>query len=97
MEEEKPITSITSVRRDGSYSSLSTELDNKTMPSSIHINELSESPSTSSGVTTISTIPSVQQKKTKPFKLADAIKPIEYDEMQRMSTDSFHRILHAEG
>ena len=33
----------------------------------------------------------------KPFKLADAIKSIEYDEMQRMSTDSFYRILHAEG
>jgi hypothetical protein len=33
----------------------------------------------------------------KPFKLADAIKPIEYDEMQRMSKDSFNRILHAEG
>lgn len=42
-------------------------------------------------------IPSIQQKKMKPFKLADAIKPIEYEEMRRMSTDSFCRILQSEG
>ena len=59
--------------------------------------ELTDIPSTSAGTTTVSTIPSIQQKKMKPFKLADAIKPIEYDEMQRMSKDSFNRILQAEG
>ncbi|CAF0931067.1 unnamed protein product, partial [Didymodactylos carnosus] len=62
---------------------------------------LSEASSSALPATTTantSTMPSttVQQKKFKPFKLADAMKPIEYEEMQRMSTDAFYRILHAE-
>jgi hypothetical protein len=39
-------------------------------------------------------IPCIQSKK---MKLLNEIKPIEYDKMQSMSIDSFHRILHAEG
>jgi len=39
----------------------------------------------------------IQSKKTKSFKFSNAIKSIEYNEMQRMSIDSFYRILHAEG
>jgi len=38
-----------------------------------------------------------QSKKTKSFKFTNAIKSIEYNEMQRMSIDSFYRILHADG
>jgi hypothetical protein len=38
-----------------------------------------------------------QSKKTKSFKFTNTIKSIEYNEMQRMSIDSFYRILHADG
>ncbi len=41
-------------------------------------------------------IPNIRSKKTKSFKFSNAIKSIEYNEMQRMSIDSFNRILHAE-
>jgi hypothetical protein len=85
------------VGRDDSFPLSSTDVDMKQTTPSTSGNELGDIPSTSAGVTTMSTIPSIQQKKMKPFKLADAIKPIEYDEMQRMSKDSFNRILHAEG
>ncbi len=34
---------------------------------------------------------------TKSYKLSNVIKPIEYSEMQRMSRDSFYRILYAKG
>lgn len=97
MDEGKPITSIMGVGRDDLFSSSSADVDSKAGLPSTSGTELGDIPSTSAGITTMSTIPSVQQKKMKPFKLADAIKPIEYDEMQRMSTDSFYRILHAEG
>ncbi|CAF3368490.1 unnamed protein product [Rotaria sp. Silwood1] len=96
IEEGNSIASITGVGRDDSFPSSSMDIDSKSALPSTSGNESSEIPTTSAGITTISTIPSVQQKKMKPFKLADAIKPIEYDEMQRMSTDSFYRILHAE-
>lgn len=36
------------------------------------------------------------QKTKKSFKLFDVVKSIDYDQMQRMSNDSFDRILHAE-
>jgi hypothetical protein len=85
------------VGRDDSFPLSSTDIDSKSILPSTSGNELGDMPSTSAGITTMPTIPSVQQKKTKPFKLVDAIKPIEYDEMQRMSKDSFNRILHAEG
>jgi len=97
MDDGKPITSIMGVGRDDSYPSSSTGVDSKSSLATTSGHELGDIPSTSAGITTMSTIPSIQQKKMKPFKLADAIKPIEYDEMQRMSTDSFYRILHAEG
>jgi hypothetical protein len=97
MDEGKPITSIMGVGRDDLYPSTSADVENKPILPSTSGNESGDIQSTSAGVTTMSTIPSIQQKKMKPFKLADAIKPIEYDEMQRMSTDSFYRILHAEG
>lgn len=87
--------STTSIGRIDSIPSADVEA--KPIISSISGNESLDSPSTSTGVTTAPTIPNVPQKKAKPFKLADAIKPIEYDEMQRMSKDSFNRILHAEG
>ncbi|CAF1425009.1 unnamed protein product [Adineta steineri] len=96
IEDENPITSIMGVGRDDSFPSSSTDVDIKPSIQSMSGNELGDIPSTSAGITTMSTIPSLQQKKMKPFKLADAIKPIEYDEMQRMSTDSFYRILQAE-
>ncbi len=85
------------VGRDDLFPLSSTDIDSKPILPSTSGNELNDIPSTSAGITTMSTIPSIQQKKMKPFKLADAIKPIEYDEMQRMSKDSFNRILHAEG
>jgi hypothetical protein len=85
------------VGRDDSFPLSSTDIDSKSILPSTSGNELGDIPSTSAGITTMSTIPSIQQKKMKPFKLVDAIKPIEYDEMQRMSKDSFNRILHAEG
>ena len=66
------------------------------MKPSISTSNPNENAETSS-TTTIMNIPSLQQKKMKPFKLADAIKPIEYEEMRRMSTDSFCRILQSEG
>ena len=53
--------------------------------------------SSTGGGPVVPTIPSISQKKMKPFKLADAIRAIEYDEMQRMSIESFCRILNAEG
>lgn len=40
---------------------------------------------------------SIPTKKTKSYKLSNVVKPIEYNEMQRMSIDAFHRILHAKG
>jgi hypothetical protein len=97
MDDGEPITSIMGIGRDDSVPLSSTDVDSKSILPSTSGNEHSDIPSTSTGVTTVSTIPSIQQKKMKPFKLADAIKPIEYDEMQRMSKDSFNRILHAEG
>jgi hypothetical protein len=97
MEEGEPISSIAGVGRDDSGQLSSTAADSKPVLLSTSGNDSSDVPSSSAGVTTVSTIPSIQQKKMKPFKLADAIKPIEYDEMQRMSKDSFNRILHAEG
>jgi hypothetical protein len=97
MDEGKPIASIMGVGRDDSFPSSSADVESKPLLSSSSGHELGDIQSTSAGVTTMSTIPSIQQKKMKPFKLADSIKPIEYDEMQRMSTDSFYRILHAEG
>lgn len=97
MDEGKPISSIMSVGRDESFPLTSTDVDSKSNLPSSSANELNDTPSTSAGVTTMSAIPSIQQKKMKPFKLVDSIKPIEYDEMQRMSKDSFNRILHAEG
>lgn len=97
MEEGDTINSTTGIGRIDSIPSSSSDVETKPIISSISGNDSSDLPSTSAGVTTVSTIPSMQQKKAKPFKLADAIKPIEYDEMQRMSKDSFNRILHAEG
>jgi hypothetical protein len=98
IEDGKPITSIMGVGRDDLFPSSITDLDNKSTLPSNSGNDLSDTPSTSaSAATTMSSMLSGQQKKMKPFKLVDAIKPIEYDEMQRMSTDSFYRILHAEG
>jgi hypothetical protein len=35
--------------------------------------------------------------KTKSYKLSNIVKPIEYNEMQRMSKESFLRILYAKG
>jgi len=46
---------------------------------------------------TLPIIPNIRSKKMKSFKFSNAIKSIEYNEMQRMSIDSFNRILHAEG
>lgn len=97
MEEGNPISSVTGIGRADSISSSSTAVETNPIASSASGNESSDLPSTSAGATAVSTIPSIQQKKMKPFKLADAIKPIEYDEMQRMSKDSFNRILQAEG
>jgi hypothetical protein len=94
MEEGKPIISIMGVGRDDLFPSSSADVDSKSVLPSTSGNEHGDILSTSGGITTM---PSVQQKKMKPFKLVDSIKPIEYDEMQRMSTDSFYRILHAEG
>jgi hypothetical protein len=94
MEEGNPITSIMGVGRDDFHPLSSTDIESKPNLSSTSGNELGDMPSTSAGITTMS---SIQQKKMKPFKLADAIKPIEYDEMQRMSQDSFNRILQSEG
>jgi hypothetical protein len=45
----------------------------------------------------MSIIPCIPSKKTKSYKLFNVVKPIESNEMERMSIDSFHRILHAEG
>ncbi|CAF4012330.1 unnamed protein product, partial [Adineta steineri] len=61
-----------------------TDVDIKSTIPSMSGNELGDIPSTSARITTMSTIPSLQQKKMKPFKLADAIQPIEYDEMQHV-------------
>ena len=97
MEEGNSINSMTGIGRTDSIPSLSADVEIKPTISSASGSEPSDLPSTSTGVSTVSTIPSIQQKKMKPFKLADAIKPIEYDEMQRMSKDSFNRILQAEG
>ena len=96
MDEEKVNLqgSVAAGREDGLPSSTG-DLESK---SSLGLtSDLSDMPSSSAGVTTMSNIPGAQQRKMKPFKLVDAIKPIEYDEMQRMSTDSFNRILHSEG
>jgi hypothetical protein len=99
MDDGDPITSIMGVGRDDSVLISSVDVDSKPILPSTSGNDLSDMPSSSSstGMNMVSTIPGIQQKKMKPFKLADAIKPIEYDEMQRMSKDSFNRILHAEG
>lgn len=74
--------------------SLSTATEVKTNISAISGNESSDLTTSS---TTLTNVPSIQQKKMKPFKLIDAIKPIEYEEMQRMSKNSFNRLLQAEG
>jgi hypothetical protein len=98
MDDGEPITSIMGVGRDDSVLISSADVDSKPILPLTSGNDLSDMPlSSSTGMTMVSTIPGIQQKKMKPFKLADAIKPIEYDEMQRMSKDSFNRILHAEG
>ena len=97
MDDCKLASNSAGVARDGSYPSSSADVESKPNVLSAGDNDSNDMLSTTSGITTMSTIPGVQQKKMKPFKLADAIKPIEYDEMQRMSTDSFYRILNSEG
>ena len=42
-------------------------------------------------------IPCTQTKKRKSYKFSNVVQPIEYAEMQRLSMDSFHRILDAKG
>ena len=39
----------------------------------------------------------IQAKRTKPSKLLNTIRPMEDNEIQRMSINAFHRILDAEG
>ena len=97
MDDSKSISSAAGVARDGSYPSSSADVENKPNVLSGGDNESNDMVSTTAGITTMSAISGVQQKKMKPFKLAEAIKPIEYDEMQRMSTESFYRILNSEG
>ena len=63
MDEGKPITSIMGVGRDDSFPSSSMDIDNKSALPSASENELGENPSTSAGVTTMSALPSIQQKK----------------------------------
>ncbi|CAF1109993.1 unnamed protein product [Adineta ricciae] len=96
MDDGKLVSNSAGVARDGAYPSSSADVESKPNVLSAGDNESNDMLSTTAGLTTMSTIPGVQQKKMKPFKLADAIKPIEYDEMQRMSTDSFYRILNSE-
>jgi hypothetical protein len=92
MDEGKP-------NRDGEgMASSNADLDSKSSLAALsNLNEMNDMPSSSAGATTMSNMPGGQQRKMKPFKLVDAIKPIEYEEMQRMSTDSFNRILQSEG
>ena len=93
MEDTKPVIAPAAPGRDEASASSNTDVEMKPSASTANTNESAEASST----TTMMAIPGVQQKKMKPFKLADAIKPIEYEEMRRMSTDSFCRILQSEG
>lgn len=94
MDDVKPnLSGNLGATRDESMGSSNADVDSK----SSNYNDMNDMPASSAGATTMSNMPGAQQKKMKPFKLIDAIKPIEYDEMQRMSTDSFNRILQSEG
>jgi len=92
MEDSKPILPNAVQNRDENSTSSNVDVEMKPTISTSTTNESGETSST----TTMMNIPNIQQKKMKPFKLADAIKPIEYEEMRRMSTDSFCRILESE-
>lgn len=55
---------------------------------------VSTSTNISQSITTDSTKIS---KKVTSFKLSNVVKRLDNDEVQRMSVESFHRVLHAEG
>ncbi|CAF0762345.1 unnamed protein product [Rotaria sordida] len=86
--EEKVTSNVTDVQNDDPLFVISSGFDSKT-----HLTSTKAILSTS---TDVIKIPNIQQKKMKSFKLSNTIKSFEYDEMQRMSLDSFHRMLHAE-
>ncbi|CAF3451513.1 unnamed protein product [Rotaria sp. Silwood1] len=86
--EDKVASNVTNVRNDNSSFVISSDFDNK-----IHLPSTNAILSTS---TDLIKIPNIQQKKMKSFKLSNVIKPLEYDEMQRMSLNAFHRMLDAE-
>ena len=98
MDDVKPnLSGNLGATRDDSMASSGADVDSKSSMALSNYNDMNDMSSSSAGATTMSNMPGAQQKKMKPFKLIDAIKPIEYDEMQRMSTDSFNRILQSEG
>ena len=98
MDDVKPnLSGNLGATREESMASSTADVDSKSSMALSNYNDMNDMASSSAGATTMSNMPGAQQKKMKPFKLIDAIKPIEYDEMQRMSTDSFNRILQSEG
>ena len=78
---EKSIPNIIDVQRNDPLPWVSSTVDHKTLSTSIDL--ISNS--------------SKQQKKMKSFKLSNVLKPFELEDIQRMSLDSFHRVLNAEG
>ncbi|CAF4076468.1 unnamed protein product, partial [Rotaria magnacalcarata] len=80
IKQEKSIQNIIDVQRNDLLPWVSSTVDHKILSTSIDF---------------ISNL-SKQQKIIKSFKLSNVLKPLEFNDIQRMSLDSFHRVLNAE-
>ncbi|CAF3376193.1 unnamed protein product [Rotaria socialis] len=80
IKQEKSVPNIIDVQRNDLLPWVSSTVDLKILSTSIDF--ISNS--------------SKQQKKIKSFKLSNVLKPLEFNDIQRMSLDSFHRVLNAE-